>query len=602
MARRGIVAGFALLLAVASLSVLPRDAVAQDSTEDWVQLESFLRQLVDSNLFSGVAQVALHGETVFSFVAGTAVAEDGVAVTSDTRFNLASNGKVFTAVAVAQLVESGRLSYEDPVIRHLPDYPNRDVAGRVTVHQLLTHTSGLGDYLTPEFVAQRTALRSLRDYLPLFAGDPLLFEPGAAWWYSNAGYIVLGLIVEAVSGTSYYEYVQTHVFDPAGLADTGFYDPDEAWGPELARGYMTENPEAVAPTRREVSGTYWEARGSSAGGAWSTAADQLRFVQALQDGRLLSGDSYVRLTTGSVRFPLGSYAYGLAELERQGDRYIGHSGSAPGALARLEIHPETGHAVVVLQNDDSSPMVQNREEFHDRFWRLVPRAPSARPDPVPREDRPGLAGTYLTAEGDTVVLAWDGAWLVASADAIRFRRRAAAFPILTDAQKQHASGVGRQVATLFSALAGGDSSPLEAAVPRGMAQREASFWSRTLGRWTDAYGPYRGLEVLGSAPAGAGPGGEDLLGSWIALQFERGERHVLAAQDMISDVIYLQAFPWPAMAARWSFAESGADEYRHDNHFLGTHAILRPARGATTDPIALDLDTPAGSLRLNRIR
>ena len=135
--------------------------------------------------------------------------------------------KMFTSVAIAQLVAQGKMAYTDTLAKLVPDYPNQDVAKRITIHQLLTHSSGLGDYFTD--VYQRTAkntLRAVRDYFPLFVDKPLLFEPGTRFSYSNAGFMVLGAVVEKLSGQDYFTYVREHVYAPAGMKDTDAYEMD----------------------------------------------------------------------------------------------------------------------------------------------------------------------------------------------------------------------------------------------------------------------------------------------------------------------------------------------------------------------------------------
>src|SRR5262249_43644411 len=171
--------------------------------------------------FSGVALIARDGKPFFHEAVGLADRSFSVPNRSDTRFNVGSIGKAFTQVAIAQLAAQGKLAFTDTIRRHLPEYPSA-AADRITIQQLVTMTSGLGDVFADKYDAPPKArLRPLADYLPLSAGEPLLFEPGADRRYSNAGYVVLGLIVEKVSGESYYDYVRRHVFDPAGMTDTG---------------------------------------------------------------------------------------------------------------------------------------------------------------------------------------------------------------------------------------------------------------------------------------------------------------------------------------------------------------------------------------------
>src|SRR5262249_17894261 len=150
-----------------------------------------------------------------------------------------------------------------------------DIAAKIAVHQLLTHTSGLGDFFGPEFREKKDTLHGLNDYLNLFAGKPLKFEPGKGWAYSNAGMIVAGLIVERVSGQNYYDYVREHVFKPAGMNGSDTFDKTKPQ-PNQSIGYTRRNGPLV-PNFDTLP-----LMGSSAGGGDSTAPDLLRFDQALR--------------------------------------------------------------------------------------------------------------------------------------------------------------------------------------------------------------------------------------------------------------------------------------------------------------------------------
>jgi CubicO group peptidase (beta-lactamase class C family) len=128
--------------------------------------------------------------------------------------------KMFTAVATLQLVEAGELALDEPIATYLPDYPNADLASKVTVRHLLSHTGGTGDFFGPEYDEHRLELREHSDYVDLFGERGVLFEPGSRWEYSNCGLILLGALIEAVTGASYYDYVREHVFQPAGMTST----------------------------------------------------------------------------------------------------------------------------------------------------------------------------------------------------------------------------------------------------------------------------------------------------------------------------------------------------------------------------------------------
>src|SRR5205085_2821805 len=206
-------------------------------------LTAYLDGLAKEDHFSGVVLIAKGGKPFFVKAYGLADKEKSLPNSPQTKFNLGSMNKMFTAVAIAQLAEQGKLSFDDKVGKFLPDYPNKDVASKVTIHHLLTHTSGLGSYWNARFDARRAQIKAVADYLGLFADEPLLFEPGARFEYSNSGFIVLGAIIEKVSGESYYDYVRKHIYEPAGMKNTDAYQMTEAT-PNLAMGYTSMGPDA----------------------------------------------------------------------------------------------------------------------------------------------------------------------------------------------------------------------------------------------------------------------------------------------------------------------------------------------------------------------
>jgi D-alanyl-D-alanine carboxypeptidase len=303
--------------------------------------------------FAGAVLVARHGKVLLQDAWGRADRTAGVANTPATRFRIGSMNKMFTAVATLQLVEAHKLALDDPIGQHLPDYPNREVAAKVTVRHLLTHTGGTGDIFGPEFDQHRRQLREHRDYLKLYGRRGLSFEPGSRFEYSNYGFVLLGALIEQVSGESYYDYVRDHVFRPAGMRSTGSL-PESVEVPDRAVGYLRTSP--GRPWVANTDTLPW--RGTAAGGGYSTVGDLLRFAQALGSGRLLSKATLAEATRPHQQ----QYGYGF-EAQGQGQlRSYGHGGGAPGMNGELRVFPELGYVVVSLSNLDP-PAASELVEF-----------------------------------------------------------------------------------------------------------------------------------------------------------------------------------------------------------------------------------------------
>ena len=319
-------------------------------------LASYLEKLSNADQFSGVVLVAKDGKPIFEKAYGLANKAKNIANNTETRFNLGSMNKMFTAVAIAQLAQAGKLSFDDTVRKHLPDYPNKEVAAKVTIHQLLTHTSGLGSYWNARFDARKAGIRTVSDYLSLFADEPFTGEPGKRFQYSNSGYIVLGAIVEKVSGESYYDYVREHIYRPAGMLHTDAFEMN-ADTPNLAMGYTTEGAGEGHPgTRRENTQTRPN-RGGPAGGGYSTVEDLLKFHIALRDHKLLNEKYTDLVTSGKVSMGEAKYAYGFGDEVVNGKRVLGHNGGAPGIASDLSMYPEIGYTSVVMTNYDPPQMM-----------------------------------------------------------------------------------------------------------------------------------------------------------------------------------------------------------------------------------------------------
>jgi CubicO group peptidase (beta-lactamase class C family) len=326
--------------------------------------------LAHAGLFSGAVLVARHDRVLFSHAYGLADRKRRIPNTVRTRFRVGSINKMFTAVAILQLVEAGKVKLTAPLGTYLPDYPNRQVATKVTIHQLLTHTGGTGDIFGPAFDAHRKQLRTPDDYMRLYGKRGLEFEPGSRWAYSNYGFLLLGVVIEKVTGQSYYDYVQQHVYAPAGMTRTGSRPENQAI-PDLSTGY-TLSPAAAGSAPNTDTLPY---RGTPAGGGYSTVEDLARFADALLGHKLLGPAATTLLITGKVDFPLAvgvRYAYGFEDARGpDGNGWVGHGGGAPGISGDLRIYPESGYVVAVLANVDP-PAAQLVTDYLDSRLRTTP--------------------------------------------------------------------------------------------------------------------------------------------------------------------------------------------------------------------------------------
>lgn len=326
----------------------PKEAVSH--TELAKLIRTALDRLVRTADFSGCVTVTASAETVFDECRGLAEQRFAVPNDAQTRFHIASIGKMFTAVAIAQLVEAGKLSWDDTVAQRVPEYPDREAAKAITLWQLLHHTAGLGDFMVPEYFQRREAFLEPADYLDLIARQPKVSEPGKQWSYSNAGYVLLGRVIENVSHESYFDYIQRHVFVPAGMQASGFDRLDEVV-PKLAVGYFHDG----------IFSSAWKAdwlkvgiKGSPAGGGYSSNADLLRFAAALRNGKLVKPETLAKMFDDQVPAGPGSYAAGFGERESHGSPIRGHSGGIEGTTANLQMVWNANAAVALTSNQGPS--------------------------------------------------------------------------------------------------------------------------------------------------------------------------------------------------------------------------------------------------------
>jgi CubicO group peptidase (beta-lactamase class C family) len=309
------------------------------------EVTALLERVCASDVFSGAALIALRRDVLLQHACGEASKRFHVANDIETKFNLGSMNKMFTSTAVMQLVEQGALSVDDAISEYVDEsWLPREVTDRITVHHLLTHTSGLGSYFNDEYWASsRELYRALDDYKPLIRDERPAFEPGTRWRYSNTGMFLLGVVIESVTGDDYFDYMRQHIYGPANMGHSDSYEMDYPVE-NLAIGY---DPAPDSPWGFENNLYKHVIKGGPAGGGFSTVGDLHRFAQALIDGTLVTEESLALMWTD--HFEEG-YGYGFGIEEGPNGTVVGHSGGFPGISSNLDIMVDRGYVVAVMSN------------------------------------------------------------------------------------------------------------------------------------------------------------------------------------------------------------------------------------------------------------
>lgn len=333
-----------LLLAFATM---PLASLAQAPDTALVAVDQWIRTRTEADSFSGAVLVARNGVSLLRRGYGLANRETGEPVKPETKFNLGSIDKLITRIAIWQLVAAGKLQLDVPVGRYLPDYPNAAVRERVTARHLVEMRSGVGNFMNEEYLARHADIRTVDQYLELFAKDPLEFDPGTSMLYSNGGYIILGKLIERLSGMSYYDYVIRHVTGPAGMNDTQHYLID-APVPNRAVGYTaTRGP--LQPNTYSLAG-----RGSPAGGGYSTVDDFLKLDAALRGKQLLPA------AFDSILGPTFSRG-----------EVVSYGGGGPGTNTHYAAWSD-GVTIIVFSNRDPSAGTVVAQEIAKALGRTIP--------------------------------------------------------------------------------------------------------------------------------------------------------------------------------------------------------------------------------------
>ncbi len=390
---------------LALVAVLLQQAPAPRPTDAAIvrAVDSLLSRAVDGKALAGASVlVARGGRVVVARGYGKADLEQDVPATERTVYRIGSLTKQFTAALILQLADSGRLRLDDELSAYVPDFP---LQGRhVTIRQLLNHTSGIPSYtgLGPLFFERVSRLRTPPEsILALVAGRPFDFEPGTSWRYDNTGYVLLGMVLEKVTGRPYAELIQERIARPLGLADTRYCD-EATIVPRRARGYGRDVSGVVNAAPIDMSTPF------AAGALCSTVGDLERWRVALTSGRVIRPDSYammIRPDTLSTGAAL-SYGYGLAPALLQGHRGIGHGGAINGFSSDIRWFPDDSVSVILLGNGEGNLVGQLATRVARAALGLpTPPRPSR---PLPTADRDRFAGRYVTQGGDTLQVAAAG--------------------------------------------------------------------------------------------------------------------------------------------------------------------------------------------------
>ncbi len=330
---------------------------AQDDWKDWLDIRAAG--------FSGVALIARGDAVQIVSAHGLADRSAGRRNTTVTRFNLGSINKTFTAIAVAQLIQQGRLSLDDKLSKYCPDYLNQEASARISIHQLVTHRSGIAPFVCADF----GDATSVAEITKVVGSQPQSFEPGARQEYSNGGYVVLGRVVEVVSGQSYATYVSDHIYRPAEMTSSGFVRKDEL-DPTLAMGYFSTDAQGrpVMGGQTSIFGFKPPEPGNPAGGGYSTAADLFKFSRALGGGRLLDQPMTDYVLNGTFSgHSSPKFGFALREQMAGTRRFIGNGGGAPGVNAEFRFEPAGDYTVIVLANSSPPAATQLLNDIIDRL-------------------------------------------------------------------------------------------------------------------------------------------------------------------------------------------------------------------------------------------
>jgi CubicO group peptidase (beta-lactamase class C family) len=382
---RTILGAFLLttVLAAVPAALPPATSQSRPNKELPAALDAYLKPFAETGNFTGAVLVARGGQVLFRRAYGMANYELQVPNSTKTRFHIASVSKPFTAAAILQLQEQGRLNVTDPVSRFVPDFPNGD---QITLHNLLTHTSGIPDINgLDDFDTFALSPHTIPQLVAKFANLPLDFKPGKGQQYSNSNYNLLALVIEKVSGESYGEYLRKHIFDPIGMADTGHDGDASQLIPLAASGYK---PAGIAGFEKAPYLDWSNKTGN--GSLYSTVDDLYRFDRALYT------DAVVKASTRQKYYvDCGENCYGWYFDKHLGHQIVFGRGRSLGFAAEFDRYPDDDVTIILLSNNRSTasqnPIAKGLEAI---VFGQKPELPLIHPVAIEQSTLASYAGAY----------------------------------------------------------------------------------------------------------------------------------------------------------------------------------------------------------------
>jgi len=332
---------FCVFIAIFCFALLPSSARAEDITKE---VDAYMNALVEKQIFSGSILIAKGGKVLVNKGYGMANYEHDIPNTGETKFRIGSVTKQFTAVAILQLLEKGEVSLKAHISEYLP-YFRKDIDPKITVHDLLVHSSGLPNYTALQgfYPEHSRDPFKVKDFIIQFCSGDLEFEPGTTWNYSNSGYFILGAIIEAVTGQSYADYLKEHIFGPAGMEDSG-YDDFNAILKNRATGYKMGKNGLENSDYIDLSIPY------AAGSLYSTTEDLYKWDRILYTDKILTKKSKDIMFTPYIAY----YGYGWFVAEKNGHKNLSHSGGINGFVCNIARYVDDDACIVVLANREKA--------------------------------------------------------------------------------------------------------------------------------------------------------------------------------------------------------------------------------------------------------